>query len=466
MKLDPLADYAQQNDLGQEVRSPRPQPYDGTDSFPTQTWSRYSSPSSVLHNPVHLPRVAPHSTLSPSPVTSESSTAVPDHHRHHAYTPFFQHPSTYPPMRLPPLGLGGSHVHARAPTDYPSSYPVLPMSRPPTASTSSAGSTSGSGGSSPRLAMGATASQAMPTWYGQSHPTSYDWHPQAHLSYSHLRMPSRSPPASPHAYPAHLPAHPSTSSSCRSTPDIQGGKKPSARPHIARRASNSVAPYEGVMGVSAPGMGSYPTSSHMGMGMSAGLGLVGMAGMGMGMEDGRKGQVGPPGGGGGEQILGMGLDDVDESMLEFTSRQDTKPTRLLRRQCFNCRTWRDVSAWRRSIIQPGHIVCNKCGLYEKAHKRARPLNERGEFVRPGKSAAAGAAHQHLIHAHPPLTALPSLCLSGTNASAAKCSPKKGKPRGGSGGAPAAPSPPRRDSLGGEERKREREEGRKKERGDE
>lgn len=31
-------------------------------------------------------------------------------------------------------------------------------------------------------------------------------------------------------------------------------------------------------------------------------------------------------------------------------------------------------------------VCNKCGLYEKAHKKPRPLNDRGEFVRPGKHA--------------------------------------------------------------------------------
>jgi len=85
-----------------------------------------------------------------------------------------------------------------------------------------------------------------------------------------------------------------------------------------------------------------------------------------------------------EEMLGMGLEDINEAELQFTSRQDTKPTRLLRRQCFNCSTWRDVSAWRRSIIEVGHIVCNKCGLYEKAHKRSRPLNDRGEFVRPGK----------------------------------------------------------------------------------
>lgn len=36
------------------------------------------------------------------------------------------------------------------------------------------------------------------------------------------------------------------------------------------------------------------------------------------------------------------------------------------------------------LINRFRKVCNKCGLYEKAHKRSRPLNDRGEFVRPGK----------------------------------------------------------------------------------
>ncbi|KAF8507715.1 hypothetical protein JB92DRAFT_2832683 [Gautieria morchelliformis] len=99
----------------------------------------------------------------------------------------------------------------------------------------------------------------------------------------------------------------------------------------------------------------------------------------------------PSGSGAEDEMLGMGLEDVDERALEFTSRQDTKPTRMLRRQCFNCRTWRDVSAWRRSIMQVGHIVCNKCGLYEKAHKKSRPLNDRGEFVRPGKHATKASS---------------------------------------------------------------------------
>ena len=36
-------------------------------------------------------------------------------------------------------------------------------------------------------------------------------------------------------------------------------------------------------------------------------------------------------------------------------------------------------------------VCNKCGLYEKAHRKSRPLNDRGEFVRPAKHAMKLAA---------------------------------------------------------------------------
>jgi hypothetical protein len=87
-----------------------------------------------------------------------------------------------------------------------------------------------------------------------------------------------------------------------------------------------------------------------------------------------------------------------------------------------------VSAWRRSIMQVGYIVssfslpllisslhwqvsnfhilqvCNKCGLYEKAHKKPRPLNDRGEFIRPGKhvtklSVARGRGRMRSVSEH-------------------------------------------------------------------
>ncbi|KAH7344826.1 hypothetical protein B0J17DRAFT_16759 [Rhizoctonia solani] len=30
--------------------------------------------------------------------------------------------------------------------------------------------------------------------------------------------------------------------------------------------------------------------------------------------------------------------------------------------------------WRKSTLNPGKIVCNKCGLYERSHARPRPLH--------------------------------------------------------------------------------------------
>ncbi|KAK7015612.1 hypothetical protein R3P38DRAFT_2518817, partial [Favolaschia claudopus] len=39
-------------------------------------------------------------------------------------------------------------------------------------------------------------------------------------------------------------------------------------------------------------------------------------------------------------------------------------------RCFNCHTTEPPS-WRRSTLNPGKIVCNKCGLYERTHLRAR-----------------------------------------------------------------------------------------------
>jgi hypothetical protein len=49
----------------------------------------------------------------------------------------------------------------------------------------------------------------------------------------------------------------------------------------------------------------------------------------------------------------------------------SKETQYLRRRCFNCHTTEPPS-WRRSTLNPGKIVCNKCGLYERTHLRPRP----------------------------------------------------------------------------------------------
>ncbi|KAJ7701128.1 hypothetical protein B0H17DRAFT_899908, partial [Mycena rosella] len=49
----------------------------------------------------------------------------------------------------------------------------------------------------------------------------------------------------------------------------------------------------------------------------------------------------------------------------------------MRRRCFNCcttesRTPKGRSAWRRSKLSPGKVLCDKCGHFERNHNRTRP----------------------------------------------------------------------------------------------
>ncbi|KAJ7205895.1 hypothetical protein C8J57DRAFT_1040845, partial [Mycena rebaudengoi] len=44
----------------------------------------------------------------------------------------------------------------------------------------------------------------------------------------------------------------------------------------------------------------------------------------------------------------------------------------LHHRCFNCHTTEPPSR-RRSTLNLGKIMCNKYGLYERTHLRARPL---------------------------------------------------------------------------------------------
>jgi hypothetical protein len=58
--------------------------------------------------------------------------------------------------------------------------------------------------------------------------------------------------------------------------------------------------------------------------------------------------------------------------VQHTDDAASQVTRYLRRRCFNCHTTEPPS-WRRSTLNPGKIVCNKCGLHERTHLRPRPL---------------------------------------------------------------------------------------------
>ncbi|KAG9124252.1 hypothetical protein FRC07_012241, partial [Ceratobasidium sp. 392] len=76
-----------------------------------------------------------------------------------------------------------------------------------------------------------------------------------------------------------------------------------------------------------------------------------------------------------------------EVQITYTDNSATKLTQYLRRRCFNCRVT-EPPGWRKSTLNPGKIVCNKCGLYERSHARPRPLhmdNPKGpgpDFVHP------------------------------------------------------------------------------------
>ncbi|KAI0082505.1 hypothetical protein K474DRAFT_1633739 [Panus rudis PR-1116 ss-1] len=59
-------------------------------------------------------------------------------------------------------------------------------------------------------------------------------------------------------------------------------------------------------------------------------------------------------------------------LVQYTDDAASKETQYLRRRCYNCHTTEPPS-WRRSTLNPGKIVCNKCGLYERTHLRPRPL---------------------------------------------------------------------------------------------
>ncbi|KAG8850013.1 hypothetical protein FRB91_009424 [Serendipita sp. 411] len=88
----------------------------------------------------------------------------------------------------------------------------------------------------------------------------------------------------------------------------------------------------------------------------------------------------------------------------------SKETQYLRRKCFNCGTTEPPS-WRRSTLNPGKIVCNKCGLYERTHNKPRP-HQFG--LRPGNKTRKQS-----------LPTLPSHSMTGkVNSNSPSSSPKR------------------------------------------
>lgn len=81
--------------------------------------------------------------------------------------------------------------------------------------------------------------------------------------------------------------------------------------------------------------------------------------------------------------MGMSYSPHTGLPVQHTDDAASKETQYLRRRCFNCHTTEPPS-WRRSTLNPGKIVCNKCGLYERTHLRPRPL--RFDELRAGNKA--------------------------------------------------------------------------------
>jgi hypothetical protein len=65
-------------------------------------------------------------------------------------------------------------------------------------------------------------------------------------------------------------------------------------------------------------------------------------------------------------LSGPGGDEIS-----YTEEANTKISNRLRRRCFNCKAT-ETSTWRRSVLSPGKLLCNKCGLFERTHAIPRP----------------------------------------------------------------------------------------------
>jgi hypothetical protein len=57
--------------------------------------------------------------------------------------------------------------------------------------------------------------------------------------------------------------------------------------------------------------------------------------------------------------------------ISYTDEANSKISNRLRRRCFNCKAT-ETSTWRRSVLSPGKLLCNKCGLFERTHAIPRP----------------------------------------------------------------------------------------------
>nr|GAT48680.1 predicted protein [Mycena chlorophos] len=93
---------------------------------------------------------------------------------------------------------------------------------------------------------------------------------------------------------------------------------------------------------------------------------------------------------------------LDPASYSYTDDAGTKLSDRVRRRCFNCCTT-ETSTWRRSNLNAGKVLCNKCGLFERTHNRPRP--EAFPHKRAPVSAGGSASPRH--QPYPPVSPAPA-----------------------------------------------------------
>ncbi|WWC61605.1 uncharacterized protein I303_104189 [Kwoniella dejecticola CBS 10117] len=83
--------------------------------------------------------------------------------------------------------------------------------------------------------------------------------------------------------------------------------------------------------------------------------------------------------------------DQQPVAISYTTDAEVKQTPELKRQCFNC-TNKTPPSWRKSLLHPGKILCNKCGIFERTHHKPRPPQNDDQKLRkqtpvPGMSSS-------------------------------------------------------------------------------
>ncbi|KAH9987768.1 hypothetical protein BJV74DRAFT_773791 [Russula compacta] len=77
--------------------------------------------------------------------------------------------------------------------------------------------------------------------------------------------------------------------------------------------------------------------------------------------------------------------------ISYTDEANTKLSNRIRRRCFNCKAI-ETSTWRRSVLTPGKLLCNKCGLFERTHAIPRPKKFPRRRAHSSKAVRPPSAH--------------------------------------------------------------------------